>query len=678
MKSTSPKPRRGKWHSSDIKAKTSKNERDKSESSKQIDLPAQRNDQSPKLPSDPIEFPPDVSDCPPIPSRASRPYRPVECEITIKIEPPHSDAKEKALPDKALTSDGLMAKGPAVDAPNQDQLLTNPIPSAIPIPTLSLAKDVADDPAGSGRIDQKQEAAPQHSAAVSKPPLSSGHLAPPPTPRLRPIATRNQHQGQQNRWKKPFYHPSLGNGVTKPPSKDDLQIPKNINNGISNPDNLLTSNHLEESGSSKKRTIRANPKLPHQTAKNKWKKPREEPEFDPVALSLSSNSMNPNIKMLKGVDYSDDGLDDKGNLKHQDHDLADWDGAWAPAPADWADRPHFANDRLIYTVDKWLNISVPADSDRVNVKAGGFLAGTKVSEGGSELMPPLAQPTTLPTQKNKYQSTQTSNMLIKTWSNHVKGRGPRRQGNAIVDQKPVPSKPVNPYPNPPKLDMLIRRVQEADLPAIFDIYQFHVKKTVCAIEQASLGADMKQMRIQLLDIREQRLPYLVACLCLPHSNKQVIIGYGYAEDFIDATTCSRFTVEMAVFVHEKYKRKGVGRSLVDKLLGLLDPEYVERGCCPYVSFSRFDMPGGERIVSKVVIPIFWDTTDDTEIKWIKKWLCSGWWRFEEVGNLKGVALKFNKWVDLLYLQLKTGANVVGYGPRGKDLEEWNQIAHPLD
>jgi hypothetical protein len=156
------------------------------------------------------------------------------------------------------------------------------------------------------------------------------------------------------------------------------------------------------------------------------------------------------------------------------------------------------------------------------------------------------------------------------------------------------------------------------------------------------------------------MPYLVACekggviKARANNNKKskrnmrggdedivlpdVVIGFAFADDFNDLKGMYRFTAEMEVYVHTDYYMKGVGKCLLDKLMGLLDSHYLERGGYEVVG-EDMDGTGQARVVKNIVVHLSYDKPE--KLEWIGKWL-EGWLQFRRVGVLDGIGTKNGK------------------------------------
>ncbi|GFF41435.1 hypothetical protein IFM58399_06265 [Aspergillus lentulus] len=62
-----------------------------------------------------------------------------------------------------------------------------------------------------------------------------------------------------------------------------------------------------------------------------------------------------------------------------------------------------------------------------------------------------------------------------------------------------------------------------------------------------------------------------------------IIGYALATDSLRLQTTGRYTVELEIFIKPDHKRRGIGKCLLDKLIGMRDATYVPKRGFFYVA-----------------------------------------------------------------------------------------------
>jgi L-amino acid N-acyltransferase YncA len=206
-------------------------------------------------------------------------------------------------------------------------------------------------------------------------------------------------------------------------------------------------------------------------------------------------------------------------------------------------------------------------------------------------------------------------------------------------------------------NIFIRAATKHDMDSIAAIYNFYIVNTVSTAEFEPRTKDQMQQRWQ--DVRLNQMPYLVACerggIIKANRNKtrpkrdmrapdedvvlpDKIVGFAFADDFNDLKGMYRFTAEMEVYVHNDYYQKGVAKCLVDKLMGLLDSNYLERGGYDCVG-DDIDGTGRHRVVKNVIVHLSYDRPE--KLEWVGKWL-ETWLQFKQVGNLVDIGTKNGK------------------------------------
>ncbi len=161
--------------------------------------------------------------------------------------------------------------------------------------------------------------------------------------------------------------------------------------------------------------------------------------------------------------------------------------------------------------------------------------------------------------------------------------------------------------NPIKLRLAV----ESDLFQINDIFNYYVEDSTCVWTTHLCTEEERQ---EWFTSHDTTTPVIVA------EQEGEIIGWGALSPFETACTFHK-TVENSVYVHHKFQRKGVGKSILNELIRLAQ----EAG----------------------VISIIASISSDQYAS-IALHKATG---FREVGKLKKVGYKFNQYRDLLYMQL---------------------------
>jgi L-amino acid N-acyltransferase YncA len=201
----------------------------------------------------------------------------------------------------------------------------------------------------------------------------------------------------------------------------------------------------------------------------------------------------------------------------------------------------------------------------------------------------------------------------------------------------------------PGINIYIRAAKPEDISSIREIYNYYVTYSTYTPEiQPRTKRDMQS---RLEDVRDNSFPFLVVCqrgekltgrgkkrreepITLPEK----VIGFGFADDYNDMLGMYRFTAELEIYIHHDNYLKGLGKCLMDKLLGLLDPEYIEHGGYD-IEGDEAEGIGARRMTKNIIVNLPYEKPEVLE--WKARWL-TDWCGFGQVGNLEGVGCKDGK------------------------------------
>jgi L-amino acid N-acyltransferase YncA len=199
----------------------------------------------------------------------------------------------------------------------------------------------------------------------------------------------------------------------------------------------------------------------------------------------------------------------------------------------------------------------------------------------------------------------------------------------------------------PGVKMFIRHARKEDVIELRDIYNHSIDNSFVVPETERLIETDMLERWQA--IRGAKLPFIVACkrgdrvkargkddLITPDR----IVGFACAADWSDGVSIYRPTVKLEVFVHMEFTLKNVGNCLVDYMMGLLDPRFIERGGYDTVNWST-DVGEAARAVSNILIQYSYQAEDTARMLWVASWLKRRF-GFEKAGDLQRIGEKFNK------------------------------------
>ena len=160
--------------------------------------------------------------------------------------------------------------------------------------------------------------------------------------------------------------------------------------------------------------------------------------------------------------------------------------------------------------------------------------------------------------------------------------------------------------------VVIGDAEEKDFSVIHQIYAAYVLGTTVSLEEAPPSVEELKMRWK--KSIEQALPFIVAKI------DGAVVGYAYAFLY-RARSGYRFTVEESVYVADGHKGAGIGRKLLEALVTQCrDKNY------------------------KQMVAVIAGADNGTSIRFHEAL------GFVQVGTLKNVGFKFNKWVDTILMQ----------------------------
>lgn len=256
----------------------------------------------------------------------------------------------------------------------------------------------------------------------------------------------------------------------------------------------------------------------------------------------------------------------------------------------------------------------------------------------------------------------------------------------------------------PKLDIYLRPALERDLEELTRIYNCHIRDGVTPCETREISPSCMGIRMSMSE--ESRLPFIVAAkknqreakdvpimddeefsrrMSLPVTHKQrititkfeVLAGFCCAGSFTASDYVEHTSADLELYVDPRYKRMGVGKCLLDKVLEICDVGHRRKTECAFHCDSAIRHmygPGGKRNVHKIYLQLRkWHvpkaaninlergrkhsklalakTWEDEYGRWMKQWLES--FDFDVEGCLQKVGAKNGRYIDLVYLGRET-------------------------
>jgi phosphinothricin acetyltransferase len=164
--------------------------------------------------------------------------------------------------------------------------------------------------------------------------------------------------------------------------------------------------------------------------------------------------------------------------------------------------------------------------------------------------------------------------------------------------------------------VLVRASRDEDVPAIAEIYRYHVVHGSASFEVEPPSAE--EMSRRRRSVLERGLPCLVA------EADGAVQGFAYAGPY-RARAAYRFTVEDSVYVHVARMGQGIGRLLLAELIAACE----RAGCRQMVAVI-----GGDESAASIALHQSLG--------------------FRRVGTLAKVGFKFGRWLDTVLMQRPLG------------------------
>ncbi|KAH6681992.1 hypothetical protein B0J14DRAFT_469325 [Halenospora varia] len=369
--------------------------------------------------------------------------------------------------------------------------------------------------------------------------------------------------------------------------------------------------------------------------------------------------------------------------KPAEEELLDWDGSWLPPPCDWDDRGTHDKSYMPSLIQEWQkNKEVPCgpgfelDTSLLHYKNGhppcnGFFSKTDES------------PVCIPDIENSEDEQKRLEQTSKSSSeNFVKNQQKNRKFakemaivHEIHNEKILALEPeVDLYS--PKIDVYLRPAGKEDSAGIAMVYNHHIATTFITEDQAPVTEDDIEFMIE--NAKKENLPFIVAIrgqaprlqdslgrrtaskkAAMPKC--EMVIGFATAEIYNYGlggarTGRSRSTANLMLYVHPEYKRKGVGRNLLDRLVHNMSPGYGYRKACSWLNPENDTVheSGGPGHFHQILFQLPVLPKDDPNLAWIKNFLYNGYF-FTEEARLKSIGRSRAtpgpaKWLDVVVFQ----------------------------
>ena len=165
-------------------------------------------------------------------------------------------------------------------------------------------------------------------------------------------------------------------------------------------------------------------------------------------------------------------------------------------------------------------------------------------------------------------------------------------------------------------DFIIRDARDEDMLTIREIYAFQVLHGVSSWEEEP--PSLEEIFLRRDAVTHAGYPYRVA-VC-----GDEVLGYSYASAYRPRPGY-RYTVENSIYVADAVQRMGLGKRLLEDLIVT----------CTEMNFRQ-------------MIAVVGDSENIMSIDFHKKM------GFQQVGIIKSIGYKFDRWMDSVLLQLQLG------------------------
>lgn len=159
---------------------------------------------------------------------------------------------------------------------------------------------------------------------------------------------------------------------------------------------------------------------------------------------------------------------------------------------------------------------------------------------------------------------------------------------------------------------MIREIQQADIPALVEIYNYYISNTYITFEEETLNHTEMSSRVD--KVQQADLPWLVI------EKEGQVVGYAYASRWHHRDSY-RHTVEVSVYMDHQQGGGGLGSQIFAQLLDLLKQKPIHIA----ISCIALPNPASVRLHEK--------------------------FGMEKVGHFKEVGRKFDQWLDVGYWQI---------------------------
>jgi L-amino acid N-acyltransferase YncA len=221
-------------------------------------------------------------------------------------------------------------------------------------------------------------------------------------------------------------------------------------------------------------------------------------------------------------------------------------------------------------------------------------------------------------------------------------------------QQPVIAPPPNPHK--PVANIYLRPASHRDFLQMIQIYNHYAGTHY---SYAMTPMTLEEMAAKKRDIDRAEMIMIVAIQKtkqnLPRghptyleSNQEKVVGFAFTDEHEGRNALFRYAADLECYVHPETLGKGIGKSLVDRMLWLSNPYYRARDAVEWRPMSEehhLITPGGKRILDSVRVQVFYpaEKEGETRLVWIQRWLEQ--FNFKKWGVVEG-GIKLHKRVNM--------------------------------
>lgn len=121
-----------------------------------------------------------------------------------------------------------------------------------------------------------------------------------------------------------------------------------------------------------------------------------------------------------------------------------------------------------------------------------------------------------------------------------------------------------------------------------------------------------------------------------------VVGFAVAADYGSKQTVYHSSVEVELMVHQDFHHQGIGRSLMDRILGALSPDHDLLECAPFLYNNNLHhwVGGGSRQAKAIMVNVLYFNGKEDGVTWRQQWLSK--YGFEHIGTFTNVGFKQGK------------------------------------